>query len=402
MFAWSRYRFDVSSETAGVQPDRRRRRWQGRRRCGLVGTRAGRDSGCTCRAASLSTTHRRRRSSAATSSSGSSRSTDRRKGTPLSIDVKMDSDSILANTLVLFGGMIVLVAITFVAFIWFIRSRGSDSEVRSEKAEECDGCPSALTRLSNDPRRAPRGPRRSVRRALVTSKAPKPVASDRASIRSTLLLTTPSSVTRPLRTIDVDRRVDHAMRTARTTSCRRWRARFGTAARRRTSRRAAPRCRSRSRRRRPRTAPAARDRPACRASSPSRVSVTRPSSTAGRDAVEDRVLRVAIDLVGDLLEHRPSRTGICADATEGTTNRPMARSRVDMVAFMKGDLSVTATAKCVPANVSCTADAGGCPASNDDLGLAIDDSLTIRGLGIAPLDWRLGHWRSRNPANCDW
>ena len=59
--------------------------------------------------------------------------TDRQKGTPLSIDVKTDSDSILANTLVLFGGMIVLVAITFVAFIWFIRSRGSDSEVRSEK-----------------------------------------------------------------------------------------------------------------------------------------------------------------------------------------------------------------------------------------------------------------------------
>jgi hypothetical protein len=57
---------------------------------------------------------------------------ERRQGAPLSIDVKMDSESILANTLVLFGGMIVLVAITFVSFIWFIRSRGRDAEASSE------------------------------------------------------------------------------------------------------------------------------------------------------------------------------------------------------------------------------------------------------------------------------
>jgi hypothetical protein len=36
------------------------------------------------------------------------------------------------------------------------------------------------------------------------------------------------------------------------------------------------------------------------------------------------------------------------------------------------------------------------------LRLAIDDSLTIRGLGIAALDWRLGHWRLGNPVNGDW
>lgn len=49
---------------------------------------------------------------------------DRRRGAPIEIDVRMDSASILANTLLLFGAMIVLVAITFAAFIWFIKSRG--------------------------------------------------------------------------------------------------------------------------------------------------------------------------------------------------------------------------------------------------------------------------------------
>src|SRR5262245_53560872 len=41
----------------------------------------------------------------------------------------------------------------------------------------------------------------SVLSALVTESSPKPVASDRASIRSTLLLTTPASVTRPFSTM---------------------------------------------------------------------------------------------------------------------------------------------------------------------------------------------------------
>jgi hypothetical protein len=49
---------------------------------------------------------------------------ERQRGTPLDIAVRMGSDSILATTLLLFGAMMGLVAITFVGFVWFIRSRG--------------------------------------------------------------------------------------------------------------------------------------------------------------------------------------------------------------------------------------------------------------------------------------
>ena len=50
---------------------------------------------------------------------------ERQRGTPIDITVRMDSDSILANTLLLFGSMMVLVLFTFVGFVWFIRSRGT-------------------------------------------------------------------------------------------------------------------------------------------------------------------------------------------------------------------------------------------------------------------------------------
>jgi len=49
---------------------------------------------------------------------------DRLRGAPIDIAVRMDSDSILENTLSLFAAMIALVALTFAGFIWFIRSRG--------------------------------------------------------------------------------------------------------------------------------------------------------------------------------------------------------------------------------------------------------------------------------------
>lgn len=49
---------------------------------------------------------------------------ERQQGVPIEIDVRMDSESILARTLMLFGTMIVLVAVTFVLFIWFIKRRG--------------------------------------------------------------------------------------------------------------------------------------------------------------------------------------------------------------------------------------------------------------------------------------
>lgn len=49
---------------------------------------------------------------------------ERQQEMPVEIQVRMDTDSILSRTLLLFGAMIVLVAITFVLFIWFIKRRG--------------------------------------------------------------------------------------------------------------------------------------------------------------------------------------------------------------------------------------------------------------------------------------
>jgi hypothetical protein len=53
---------------------------------------------------------------------------DRQAGAPLDIDVRMDNESILASTLMLFGTMAVLVLLTFAGFVWFIRSRGADPD----------------------------------------------------------------------------------------------------------------------------------------------------------------------------------------------------------------------------------------------------------------------------------
>jgi hypothetical protein len=48
---------------------------------------------------------------------------ERIKGVPLAIEARMEKESILFRTLALFGGMAVLVAITFAGVIWFVRSR---------------------------------------------------------------------------------------------------------------------------------------------------------------------------------------------------------------------------------------------------------------------------------------
>ena len=48
---------------------------------------------------------------------------ERIKGVPLEIAARMEKESILFRTLALFGGMAVLVVLTFAAFIWFVRSR---------------------------------------------------------------------------------------------------------------------------------------------------------------------------------------------------------------------------------------------------------------------------------------
>jgi hypothetical protein len=49
--------------------------------------------------------------------------TERLKGTPLTIEARMEKESILFRTLALFGAMAVLVVITFIAAIWYVRSR---------------------------------------------------------------------------------------------------------------------------------------------------------------------------------------------------------------------------------------------------------------------------------------
>jgi hypothetical protein len=48
---------------------------------------------------------------------------ERQKGTPIEIETRMETESILVRTLALFGAMAVLVVLTFIAAIWFVRSR---------------------------------------------------------------------------------------------------------------------------------------------------------------------------------------------------------------------------------------------------------------------------------------
>lgn len=48
---------------------------------------------------------------------------ERIKGTPLDVEARMEKESILFRTLALFGAMGVLVVITFITAIWFVRSR---------------------------------------------------------------------------------------------------------------------------------------------------------------------------------------------------------------------------------------------------------------------------------------
>ncbi len=49
--------------------------------------------------------------------------TERQKGTPLEVQARMEKESILLRTLALFGAMAVLVVLTFIAAIWFVKTR---------------------------------------------------------------------------------------------------------------------------------------------------------------------------------------------------------------------------------------------------------------------------------------
>ncbi len=56
---------------------------------------------------------------------------ERIKGAPLDVQARMEKESILFRTLALFGAMGVLVVITFIAAIWFVRSRNPDAGPRT-------------------------------------------------------------------------------------------------------------------------------------------------------------------------------------------------------------------------------------------------------------------------------
>ena len=56
---------------------------------------------------------------------------ERQKGAPLEITARMETQSILFRTLALFGAMGVLVVITFIAAIWFVRSRNPEAGPRT-------------------------------------------------------------------------------------------------------------------------------------------------------------------------------------------------------------------------------------------------------------------------------
>ncbi len=155
----------------------------------------------------------------------------RMKSEPIAIEVHMETASILVRTLTLFAITIVLAGATFAAAIWWVMRRGKkpvsfqfpvDSSKgaigcrRSEMPFELETGNWKLTArtTSGGVTYAPAGsagsessyePIRSnstrtsssVFSAFFTSNDPNPVASDRASIRSTLLFTTPVNVTRP-------------------------------------------------------------------------------------------------------------------------------------------------------------------------------------------------------------
>ncbi len=55
--------------------------------------------------------------------------TDRLQGTPIDIQVQMETQSILARTLLLFGSTIVAVILTFAAIIWWVSRWGRDSDI---------------------------------------------------------------------------------------------------------------------------------------------------------------------------------------------------------------------------------------------------------------------------------
>jgi hypothetical protein len=124
MFAWSRYRFDADGDVVKYVQ--------------RVGEAAGRDVGEAGWSGAELVAFRLHLPSRVTFHNSPTKEIrrgniivweqplgDRRQGIPIDIEVHMDNESILATTLLLFVGMIGLVALTFGLFIWFIRRRGA-------------------------------------------------------------------------------------------------------------------------------------------------------------------------------------------------------------------------------------------------------------------------------------
>ncbi len=60
---------------------------------------------------------------------------ERQKGTPLEVQARMETQSILFRTLALFGAMGVLVVITFIAAIWYVKSRKPQPKTSRPQAQ---------------------------------------------------------------------------------------------------------------------------------------------------------------------------------------------------------------------------------------------------------------------------
>ena len=58
---------------------------------------------------------------------------DRVRGTPVEIDVQMETQSILARTLLLFGTTILAALATLAAVIWWVARRGRNSDVAESR-----------------------------------------------------------------------------------------------------------------------------------------------------------------------------------------------------------------------------------------------------------------------------
>jgi hypothetical protein len=58
---------------------------------------------------------------------------ERLKGTPLELDVQMQAQSILSNTLLLFGSTVVAAAILFAVVIWWVARRGREAPIAESR-----------------------------------------------------------------------------------------------------------------------------------------------------------------------------------------------------------------------------------------------------------------------------